>query len=84
MVQIKQTEKSVISSLACASGGVETARLTEISRRRGAVVVNARRVNRGEFPVAKPPQDRKADFYFIKERSPSIHLGVNSPVSRLF
>ena len=66
-----------------ASGRVETVRLTEVFRQaqESMIVVNAHRVNRGEFPVVKPPQDRKADFYFIKERSPSIHLGVNSPVS---
>jgi exodeoxyribonuclease V alpha subunit len=61
-----------------ASGVVETVRLTEVFRQaqESMIVVNAHRVNRGEFPVVKPPQDRKADFYFIKREDPERVLEV--------
>jgi exodeoxyribonuclease V alpha subunit len=53
-------------------------RLTEVFRQaqESMIVVNAHRVNRGEFPVVKPPQDRKADFYFIKREDPERVLEV--------
>jgi len=54
-----------------ASGIVTTIRLTEIFRQAqdSLIVVNAHRVNRGEFPTTFLP-DARRDFIFIKEESP--------------
>jgi len=51
-----------------ASGRVETVRLTEVFRQaqESMIVVNAHRVNRGEFPVVRPPEGKRSDFYFIE------------------
>ena len=61
-----------------ASSKVETVRLTEVFRQaqESMIVVNAHRVNRGEFPVTRPPQGRKADFYFIARDDPEKALEV--------
>ncbi|MFC1909681.1 ATP-dependent RecD-like DNA helicase [Chloroflexota bacterium] len=49
------------------SGRVETVRLTEVFRQAQAsmIVINAHRVNRGEFPIDRPAEGKKPDFYFI-------------------
>jgi exodeoxyribonuclease V alpha subunit len=59
-----------------ASGRVETVRLTKVFRQaqESMIVVNAHRVNRGEFPVVRPPEGRKADFYFIERDDPEKAL----------
>jgi len=61
-----------------ASGRVETVRLTEVFRQaqESMIVVNAHRVNRGEFPVAKPPEGKKSDFYFVERDDPEKALEV--------
>jgi exodeoxyribonuclease V alpha subunit len=55
-----------------ASGRVETVRLTEVFRQaqESMIVVNAHRVNRGEFPVARPPEGKRTDFYFVERDDP--------------
>jgi exodeoxyribonuclease V alpha subunit len=59
-----------------ASDRVETVKLTEIFRQaqESMIVVNAHRINRGEFPVVKPPEGRKSDFYFIERDEPEQAL----------
>ena len=54
-----------------ASGKVEVVRLTQIFRQAqdSMIIVNAHRVNHGEFPQAAPPGAKK-DFVFIKEDKP--------------
>ncbi len=61
-----------------ASGRVETVKLTEVFRQaqESLIIVNAHRINRGEFPVAAPPQDKKADFYFIEREEPDQALAL--------
>jgi exodeoxyribonuclease V alpha subunit len=58
------------------SGQVETVRLTEIFRqaKESLVVVNAHRVNHGQFPRIKPPQGKRTDFYFIERENPEEAL----------
>ncbi len=53
------------------SGIVPCVRLTQIFRQAqdSLIVVNAHKINRGEFPVSFLPDARK-DFYFIKEEKP--------------
>lgn len=59
-----------------ASGQVETVRLTDIFRQaqESLIVVNAHRVNRGEFPQITSPKGRQADFYFIERDDPEKTL----------
>ena len=61
-----------------ASGSVETIILTEIFRQaqESLIIVNAHRVNRGEFPQLKPQQGQRPDFYFIEKDTPEEVLGV--------
>ena len=61
-----------------ASGCVETVILTEIFRQaqESLIIVNAHRVNRGEFPELKRQQGRRADFYFVERNTPEEVLGV--------
>jgi exodeoxyribonuclease V alpha subunit len=61
-----------------ASGSVETIILTEIFRQaqESLIIVNAHRVNRGEFPQLKPQQGQRSDFYFIEKDDPEEVLGV--------
>ncbi len=56
------------------SGTVPVITLTEIFRqaRQSMIVVNAHRVNRGEFPLLK--NDRGLDFYFIEKGDPEDAL----------
>lgn len=55
-----------------ASGCVPTIRLKHIFRQAqdSLIIVNAHRVNNGEFPVSSLP-DAKPDFIFIKEEDPA-------------
>jgi exodeoxyribonuclease V alpha subunit len=55
-----------------ASGKVETVRLTEIFRQaqESLIIVNAHRINRGEFPTTRPLQGKKSDFYFMETETP--------------
>lgn len=55
------------------SGKIPVVRLTQIFRQAqdSMIVVNAHRVNRGEFPVSYLP-DVKKDFFFIKEEKPEM------------
>jgi len=59
-----------------ASGRVETVRLTEVFRQaqESMIVVNAHRVNRGEFPLVRTPEEKKADFYFVARDDPEKAL----------
>ena len=61
-----------------ASGSVETVILTEIFRQaqESLIVVNAHRVNRGEFPQLKPQQGQRSDFYYIEKNTPEEVLSV--------
>ena len=61
-----------------ASGTVETIILTEIFRQaqESLIIVNAHRVNRGEFPQLKPQQGQRSDFYFIEKDDPEEVLRV--------
>ena len=61
-----------------ASGCVETVILTEIFRQaqESLIVVNAHRVNRGEFPQLKPQQGQRSDFYYIEKNTPEEVLAV--------
>lgn len=56
------------------SGTVTVITLTEIFRqaRQSMIVVNAHRVNRGEFPLLK--NERGGDFYFIEKEDPEEAL----------
>ncbi|MFH0793531.1 MAG: ATP-dependent RecD-like DNA helicase, partial [bacterium] len=66
--------------------------LTEIFRqaRRSLIVVNAHRINHGEFPLIKPPEDgRRSDFFFIEKNDPeeildTIKMLVKERVPREF
>jgi exodeoxyribonuclease V alpha subunit len=56
------------------SGRFKVVTLTEIFRqsRESRIVVNAHRINRGEFPDLRPPETgRPSDFYFIQEEDPA-------------
>ncbi len=61
-----------------ASGRIETVKLTEVFKQaqESMIVVNAHRVNRGEFPVTKPPAEKKSDFFFIERDDPEKALEV--------
>ena len=61
-----------------ASGTVETVILTEVFRQaqESMIVVNAHRVNHGEFPLTKPPQGKNSDFYFVSRDDPKKALEV--------
>jgi exodeoxyribonuclease V alpha subunit len=61
-----------------ASGCVETVILTEIFRQaqESLIIVNAHRVNRGEFPQLKPQFGQRPDFYYIEKDTPEEVLGV--------
>ncbi|MHB8918149.1 MAG: SF1B family DNA helicase RecD2 [Desulfocucumaceae bacterium] len=55
------------------SGRFRVVTLTEIFRQAGEsrIVVNAHRINRGEFPdISLPGPGKPADFYFIEEEDP--------------
>ena len=54
------------------SNKVETVRLTEVFRQaqESLIVVNAHRINRGEFPLTNQPESKKADFFFIEKEEP--------------
>jgi len=59
------------------SDGFTVVRLTEIFRQaqESMIVVNAHRVNQGEFPILKGIEGEKiADFYFIQEEDPEKAL----------
>jgi exodeoxyribonuclease V alpha subunit len=58
------------------SGIVEVVRFTEIFRQaqKSLIVVNAHRVNRGEFPKTKMVEGKQADFYFIMRDDPEKAL----------
>jgi len=61
-----------------ASGCVETVILTEIFRQaqESLIIVNAHRVNRGEFPQLKPQPGQRSDFYYIEKNTPEEVLSV--------
>jgi exodeoxyribonuclease V alpha subunit len=55
------------------SGRVPAVRLTEIFRQgeQSRIVLNAHRVNRGEFPdLSRPPAGQDSDFHFLAEDEP--------------
>ena len=56
-----------------ASQKIPTIRLTQIFRQAqdSLIIVNAHRVNQGEFPVSSLPEAKK-DFVFIKENDPQM------------
>ncbi|OPZ20788.1 MAG: ATP-dependent RecD-like DNA helicase [candidate division BRC1 bacterium ADurb.BinA364] len=56
-----------------ASGALPVVRLDQVFRQasRSLIVVNAHRINRGEFPIVKPSDEFKnPDFFFIKKDEP--------------
>ena len=61
-----------------ASERVETVKLTEVFRQaqESLIIVNAHRINRGEFPLTKPAEGKKADFYFIEKEDPAEALEI--------
>jgi exodeoxyribonuclease V alpha subunit len=61
-----------------ASGLVETIRLTDIFRQaqQSLIVVNAHRVNNGEYLQLKSPSDQQSNFYFIKRQEPEEVLTI--------
>jgi len=61
-----------------ASGCVETVILTEIFRQaqESLIVVNAHRVNSGEFPQLKPQPGQRSDFYYIEKDTPEEVLAI--------
>lgn len=56
-----------------ASGVIPTVRLTQIFRQAqdSMIIINAHRINQGEFPTSFLPDVRK-DFFFIKEENPEM------------
>ena len=54
------------------SGRVETVILTEVFRQaqESLIVVNAHRLNRGEFPQLRPRPGQRSDFYYIEKDTP--------------
>ena len=61
-----------------ASGIFTVVRLTEIFRQaqESMIIVNAHKVNQGEFPILKDPKRREpSDFYFIQKEDPEKILG---------
>jgi exodeoxyribonuclease V alpha subunit len=54
------------------SGVVDVVRFTEIFRQaqESLIIVNAHRVNRGEFPKTELPEGRRGDFYFVARDEP--------------
>ena len=59
-----------------ASGSVETVKLTEVFRQaqESMIVVNAHRVNRGEFPIVRFPEGTRSDFYWVDREEPEQAL----------
>jgi exodeoxyribonuclease V alpha subunit len=60
------------------SGMLTVVLLTEIFRQAqgSTIVVNAHRINQGEFPILKEmSKDERTDFYFIEEEDPEKILG---------
>jgi exodeoxyribonuclease V alpha subunit len=57
---------------------VETVVLTEIFRQaqESLIIVNAHRVNLGEFPQLKPQLGQRSDFYFIEKDTPEEVVAV--------
>jgi exodeoxyribonuclease V alpha subunit len=62
---------SVLSD-SIASGKIPTIRLTTIFRQAqdSMIVMNAHKINRGEFPSSTPTETSKRDFIFISEQEP--------------
>jgi exodeoxyribonuclease V alpha subunit len=60
------------------SGLVETIRLTDIFRQaqESLIVVNAHRINRGEFLQLKTSPGQQNNFYFIKRQEPEETLNI--------
>jgi exodeoxyribonuclease V alpha subunit len=58
------------------SGVVETVRLTEVFRqaRESTIVVNAHRINHGEFPLTGPAESGRSDFFFMERDDPGQAL----------
>lgn len=56
-----------------ASGKIPTVKLTQIFRQAqdSMIIINAHRINQGEFPVSFL-QDARKDFFFIKEEKPEL------------
>ena len=54
------------------SGSVPVVELSEIFRqaRESSIIVNAHRINAGEFPRLTPRQDKLDDFFFVQEENP--------------
>jgi exodeoxyribonuclease V alpha subunit len=61
-----------------ASRCVETVILTEIFRQaqESLIIVNAHRVNRGEFPQLRSQQGQWSDFYYIEKNAPEEVFAV--------
>jgi exodeoxyribonuclease V alpha subunit len=60
------------------SGRVETVKLTEVFRQaqESMIIVNAHRINRGEFPMVTPPDVKQSDFFFIEKDEPEQALAL--------
>ncbi|MFH1140402.1 MAG: ATP-dependent RecD-like DNA helicase, partial [Chloroflexota bacterium] len=60
------------------SGVAATVTLTEIFRqaRDSQIIVNAHRVNQGDFPLIRAPESGRSDFYFIEREEPEEALAL--------
>jgi len=60
------------------SGRVPVAELREIFRqaRKSSIVLNAHRINRGEFPRLQPSRELLGDFYFVEQEDPERVLDL--------
>lgn len=55
-----------------ASKAIPVVELTDIFRqaRESLIIVNAHRINQGEFPLSKPGPENLADFFFLEQEDP--------------
>ncbi|MBW2602254.1 MAG: ATP-dependent RecD-like DNA helicase [Deltaproteobacteria bacterium] len=61
-----------------ASGAVPVVELNEIFRqaKESLIIVNAHKINSGEFPYLKPSEKKLDDFYFIEQEDPDEVLNI--------
>jgi len=61
-----------------ASGAVPVVELNEIFRqaKESLIIVNAHKINSGEFPYLKPSEEKLDDFYFIEQEDPDEVLNI--------
>lgn len=61
-----------------ASGAVPVVELNEIFRqaRESLIIVNAHKINSGQFPSLKPSETKLDDFYFVDQENPEQVLNI--------